>query len=183
MAGPLSWGKWSYFLGWYSRGQAQGGIRTISTPSTQGIPGRPGPAGSGADLENIGAPGRWLYPACAQLLRITCPPVSGPGFAIGPESWGGLALSVCPQVDTASEVEELEADGVSLLPAALPEGSGGGARIQVFLARYRWAPHPCSLCPGHLACMGGRGRVQRWWDWGRDPGWTCRLNLIGRWAQ
>ncbi|EPQ02785.1 Peripheral-type benzodiazepine receptor-associated protein 1 [Myotis brandtii] len=43
-----------------------------------------------------------------------------------------------PEVDTASEVEELEADTVSLLPAA-PEGSRGGARIQVFLARYSWA--------------------------------------------
>ncbi|XP_047613149.1 peripheral-type benzodiazepine receptor-associated protein 1 isoform X2 [Phacochoerus africanus] len=45
-----------------------------------------------------------------------------------------------PEVDTASEVEELEADGVSLLPAALPEGGGGGARIQVFLARYSYNP-------------------------------------------
>ncbi|KAF3816746.1 hypothetical protein GH733_014094 [Mirounga leonina] len=43
------------------------------------------------------------------------------------------------QVDTASEVEELEADSVSLLPAA-PEGSRGGARIQVFLARYSYNP-------------------------------------------
>lgn len=41
-----------------------------------------------------------------------------------------------PQVDTASEVEELEADSISLLPA-VPEGSRGGARIQVFIARYR----------------------------------------------
>uniref|UniRef100_A0A8C3XAN1 TSPO associated protein 1 n=1 Tax=Catagonus wagneri TaxID=51154 RepID=A0A8C3XAN1_9CETA len=45
-----------------------------------------------------------------------------------------------PEVDTASEVEELEADGVSLLPAAPPEGGGGGARIQVFLARYSYNP-------------------------------------------
>ncbi|XP_016066136.1 PREDICTED: peripheral-type benzodiazepine receptor-associated protein 1 isoform X2 [Miniopterus natalensis] len=44
-----------------------------------------------------------------------------------------------PEVDTASEVEELEADNVSLLPAA-PEGSRGGARIQVFLARYSYNP-------------------------------------------
>nr|XP_012619578.1 peripheral-type benzodiazepine receptor-associated protein 1 isoform X6 [Microcebus murinus] len=44
-----------------------------------------------------------------------------------------------PEVDTASEVEELEADSVSLLPAA-PEGSRGGARIQVFLARYSYNP-------------------------------------------
>ncbi|XP_070249288.1 peripheral-type benzodiazepine receptor-associated protein 1 isoform X4 [Myotis yumanensis] len=44
-----------------------------------------------------------------------------------------------PEVDTASEVEELEADTVSLLPAA-PEGSRGGARIQVFLARYSYNP-------------------------------------------
>lgn len=39
-------------------------------------------------------------------------------------------------MDTASEVEELEVDSVSLLPAS--EGNSGGARIQVFLARYRW---------------------------------------------
>nr|XP_054393014.1 peripheral-type benzodiazepine receptor-associated protein 1 isoform X3 [Pongo abelii] len=44
-----------------------------------------------------------------------------------------------PEVDTASEVEELEADSVSLLPA-VPEGSRGGARIQVFLARYSYNP-------------------------------------------
>ncbi|XP_035155619.2 peripheral-type benzodiazepine receptor-associated protein 1 isoform X2 [Callithrix jacchus] len=44
-----------------------------------------------------------------------------------------------PEVDTASEVEELEADSVSLLPAA-PEASRGGARIQVFLARYSYNP-------------------------------------------
>ncbi|XP_039103286.1 peripheral-type benzodiazepine receptor-associated protein 1 isoform X2 [Hyaena hyaena] len=44
-----------------------------------------------------------------------------------------------PEVDTASEVEELEADSVSLLPAA-PDGSRGGARIQVFLARYSYNP-------------------------------------------
>nr|XP_017204573.2 peripheral-type benzodiazepine receptor-associated protein 1 isoform X3 [Oryctolagus cuniculus] len=44
-----------------------------------------------------------------------------------------------PEVDTASEVEELEADSVSLLPAA-PEGGRGGARIQVFLARYSYNP-------------------------------------------
>ncbi|XP_022408312.1 peripheral-type benzodiazepine receptor-associated protein 1 isoform X1 [Delphinapterus leucas] len=44
-----------------------------------------------------------------------------------------------PEVDTASEVEELEADSVSLPPAA-PEGSRGGARIQVFLARYSYNP-------------------------------------------
>ncbi|KAM9598067.1 peripheral-type benzodiazepine receptor-associated protein 1 [Trichechus inunguis] len=44
-----------------------------------------------------------------------------------------------PEVDTASEVEELEADSVSLLPAA-PEGTRGGARIQVFLARYSYNP-------------------------------------------
>ncbi|XP_048970091.1 peripheral-type benzodiazepine receptor-associated protein 1 isoform X6 [Canis lupus dingo] len=44
-----------------------------------------------------------------------------------------------PEVDTASEVEELEVDSVSLLPAA-PEGARGGARIQVFLARYSYNP-------------------------------------------
>ncbi|XP_029423936.1 peripheral-type benzodiazepine receptor-associated protein 1 isoform X5 [Nannospalax galili] len=44
-----------------------------------------------------------------------------------------------PEVDTASEVEELEVDSISLLPAA-PEGNSGGARIQVFLARYSYNP-------------------------------------------
>ncbi|XP_060059797.1 peripheral-type benzodiazepine receptor-associated protein 1 isoform X7 [Erinaceus europaeus] len=44
-----------------------------------------------------------------------------------------------PEVDTASEVEELEADSISLLPA-VPEGRQGGARIQVFLARYSYNP-------------------------------------------
>ncbi|XP_006832455.1 PREDICTED: peripheral-type benzodiazepine receptor-associated protein 1 [Chrysochloris asiatica] len=44
-----------------------------------------------------------------------------------------------PEVDTASEVEELEADSVSLLPA-VPEVIRGGARIQVFLARYSYNP-------------------------------------------
>lgn len=43
-------------------------------------------------------------------------------------------------------MEELEADSVSLLPA-VPEGSRGGARIQVFLARYRWASCPCAPRP------------------------------------
>ncbi|XP_036735566.2 peripheral-type benzodiazepine receptor-associated protein 1 isoform X1 [Manis pentadactyla] len=56
-----------------------------------------------------------------------------------PEPCRGLALSVSPQVDTASEVEELEADSVSLLPA-VQEGSQGEARIQVFLARYSYNP-------------------------------------------
>ena len=45
-------------------------------------------------------------------------------------------------------MEELEADSVSLLPA-VAEGSRGGARVQVFLARYRWAltpaPRPSSI--------------------------------------
>ncbi|XP_049627186.1 LOW QUALITY PROTEIN: peripheral-type benzodiazepine receptor-associated protein 1 [Suncus etruscus] len=44
-----------------------------------------------------------------------------------------------PEVDTASEVEELEADNVSQLPV-VPEGSRGGSRIQVFLARYSYNP-------------------------------------------
>nr|XP_040124966.1 peripheral-type benzodiazepine receptor-associated protein 1 isoform X5 [Ictidomys tridecemlineatus] len=44
-----------------------------------------------------------------------------------------------PEVDTASEVEELEVDSVSQLPAA-PEGNPGTARIQVFLARYSYNP-------------------------------------------
>ncbi|XP_051046685.1 peripheral-type benzodiazepine receptor-associated protein 1 [Phodopus roborovskii] len=44
-----------------------------------------------------------------------------------------------PEVDTASEVEELEVDSVSLLPTA-PEGNSGGARVQVFLARYSYNP-------------------------------------------
>ncbi|KAB0355908.1 hypothetical protein FD754_000064 [Muntiacus muntjak] len=44
-----------------------------------------------------------------------------------------------PEVDTASEVEELEADSVSLLPAVAESGRGG-ARVQVFLARYSYNP-------------------------------------------
>nr|XP_020035225.1 peripheral-type benzodiazepine receptor-associated protein 1 isoform X2 [Castor canadensis] len=44
-----------------------------------------------------------------------------------------------PEVDTASEVEELEVDSISLLPAA-PEANPGGSRIQVFLARYSYNP-------------------------------------------
>ncbi|XP_068832718.1 peripheral-type benzodiazepine receptor-associated protein 1 isoform X2 [Capricornis sumatraensis] len=44
-----------------------------------------------------------------------------------------------PEVDTASEVEELEADSVSLLPA-VAEGDRGRARVQVFLARYSYNP-------------------------------------------
>ncbi|XP_007956216.1 peripheral-type benzodiazepine receptor-associated protein 1 [Orycteropus afer afer] len=44
-----------------------------------------------------------------------------------------------PEADTASEVEELEADSVSLLPAA-SEGTRRGSRIQVFLARYSYNP-------------------------------------------
>ncbi|XP_043758717.1 peripheral-type benzodiazepine receptor-associated protein 1 isoform X2 [Cervus elaphus] len=44
-----------------------------------------------------------------------------------------------PEVDTASEVEELEADSISLLPA-VAEGGRGGARVQVFLARYSYNP-------------------------------------------
>lgn len=57
-------------------------------------------------------------------------------WALGPRPLEGTSCLFLPQVDTASEVEELEVDSVSLLPAA-PEGSSGGARIQVFLARYR----------------------------------------------
>ncbi|XP_040100162.1 peripheral-type benzodiazepine receptor-associated protein 1 [Oryx dammah] len=44
-----------------------------------------------------------------------------------------------PEVDTASEVEELEADSISLLPA-VAEGDRSGARVQVFLARYSYNP-------------------------------------------
>ncbi|KAM9001391.1 peripheral-type benzodiazepine receptor-associated protein 1 [Sarcophilus harrisii] len=43
-----------------------------------------------------------------------------------------------PEVDTASEVEELEADSVSLLPET--EGVFRGAKLQVFLARYSYNP-------------------------------------------
>lgn len=71
------------------------------------------------------------------------------GFAVGPwvlERTGPFLFA--PQVDTASEVEELEADNVSLLPA-VAEGDRGGARVQVFLARYRWvltpAPRPSGI--------------------------------------
>lgn len=56
--------------------------------------------------------------------------------ALNPRPLRGTNSFFLPQVDTASEVEELEVDSVSLLPAA-PEGRSGGARIQVFLARYR----------------------------------------------
>lgn len=62
-------------------------------------------------------------------------------------------------MDTASEVEELEVDSVSLLPAA-SEGNSGGARIQVFLARYRWALL-LTLPPSVLGCTGDRCG-QRW---------------------
>ncbi|ERE68011.1 peripheral-type benzodiazepine receptor-associated protein 1 [Cricetulus griseus] len=51
----------------------------------------------------------------------------------------GVPRRTAKKVDTASEVEELEVDSVSLLPAA-PEGNSGGARIQVFLARYSYNP-------------------------------------------
>lgn len=75
-------------------------------------------------------------------------------------------------MDTASEVEELEADNVSLLPA-VQEGSRGEARIQVFLARYRWALHPCSPCPPVIGVYGRTGPGEerglwRWWGWERD---------------
>ncbi|XP_043857970.1 peripheral-type benzodiazepine receptor-associated protein 1 isoform X2 [Dromiciops gliroides] len=43
-----------------------------------------------------------------------------------------------PEVDTASEVEELEADSVSLLPET--ESILRGAKLQVFLARYSYNP-------------------------------------------
>lgn len=59
--------------------------------------------------------------------------------------WRGTNSFFLPQVDTASEVEELEVDSVSLLPAS--EGNSGGARIQVFLARYRWVPLAQSATP------------------------------------
>lgn len=61
-------------------------------------------------------------------------------------------------MDTASEVEELEADSISLLPA-VAEGGRGGARVQVFLARYRWAltpaPWPSSIWGAWGAQDGG----------------------------
>ncbi|XP_013004928.2 peripheral-type benzodiazepine receptor-associated protein 1 isoform X3 [Cavia porcellus] len=44
-----------------------------------------------------------------------------------------------PEVDTASEVEELEVDSISLLPAAT-ESNPGASRIQVFLTRYSYNP-------------------------------------------
>jgi hypothetical protein len=78
------------------------------------------------------------------FLKAPGPPLIQSGYlpvvplVLGPEKETGL--SVCLQVDTASEVEELEVDSISLLPAA-PEANPGGSRIQVFLARYRWAPH------------------------------------------
>lgn len=106
--------------------RAPGGTQVIPSPSLCSSWALLGSAGSGADLENSGA-------HCMGLVFI---------------------FPFCfPQVDTASEVEELEADTVSLLPAA-PEGSRGGARIQVFLARYRWASHPAPRSPA--ACGVGR---------------------------
>ncbi|KAM6315894.1 peripheral-type benzodiazepine receptor-associated protein 1 [Podargus strigoides] len=42
-----------------------------------------------------------------------------------------------PEVDTASEVEELDVDSISLMPEP---GSQGPAKIQVFLARYSYNP-------------------------------------------
>lgn len=68
----------------------------------------------------------------SQLLCLQCLWL----WALDHRPWRGTNSFFLPQVDTASEVEELEVDSVSLLPAA-PEGPSGGARIQVFLARYR----------------------------------------------
>ncbi|NWI16135.1 RIMB1 protein, partial [Crypturellus soui] len=42
-----------------------------------------------------------------------------------------------PEVDTASEMEELDADSISLIPES---GSHGPAKLQVFLARYSYNP-------------------------------------------
>ncbi|XP_041881781.1 peripheral-type benzodiazepine receptor-associated protein 1 isoform X8 [Corvus kubaryi] len=42
-----------------------------------------------------------------------------------------------PEVDTASEVEELDVDSISLMPEP---GSQGPAKLQVFLARYSYNP-------------------------------------------
>ncbi|XP_064022255.1 peripheral-type benzodiazepine receptor-associated protein 1 isoform X9 [Pogoniulus pusillus] len=42
-----------------------------------------------------------------------------------------------PEVDTASEMEELDADSISLMPEP---GSQGPAKLQVFLARYSYNP-------------------------------------------
>lgn len=66
-------------------------------------------------------------------------PATLPAVSLKPRPLRGTNSFFPPQVDTASEVEELEVDSVSLLPAA-PESHSGGARIQVFLARYRWVP-------------------------------------------
>lgn len=46
------------------------------------------------------------------------------------------------QVDTASEMEELDADSISLMPEP---GSQGPAKLQVFLARYRYWLLSCGL--------------------------------------
>lgn len=77
-------------------------------------------------------------PLCLQCL-----------WALDHRLWRGTNSFFLPQVDTASEVEELEVDSISLLPAA-SEGNSGGARIQVFLARYRWVPlaHSATLSVG-----------------------------------
>lgn len=126
--------------------RAPGGTQVVPTPSLCSSWALLGSAGSGVDLENSGA---HCYGPCTPFPFSEGPPLAQPGnllawpLALGHgEDWPFLF----PQVDTASEVEELEADTVSLLPAA-PEGSRGGARIQVFLARYRWASHPAPYPP------------------------------------
>lgn len=55
-------------------------------------------------------------------------------------------------MDTASEMEELDVDSISLMP---DPGSQGPAKLQVFLARYRYHVISCALCSlrfGKLFC-------------------------------
>lgn len=131
---PLRCGERPSILGWFSRGQDSGRDPRCPYSPCLGQPGAP--------LENTGSSLLLVLLACVCSLPYqSSGSSSGPVWnlpalplALGPGE--KPALSVCPQVDTASEVEELEVDSVSQLPAA-PEGNPGGARIQVFLARYR----------------------------------------------
>lgn len=85
-------------------------------------------------MPGLVATGLATYVLCS-LLKVPAT-LSTVSWALGLGPLRGINSSFLLQVDTASEVEELEVDSVSLLPAA-PEGNAGGAKIQVFLARYR----------------------------------------------
>lgn len=87
-------------------------------------------------------------------------------------------------MDTASEVEELEVDSVSLLPAA-PEGHSGGARIQVFLARYRWVllTHSATLRVGvHRGQVWMKMEIPARSEWRVVPAGSCAYSIVeARW--